>query len=57
MTHTVEGTDLKGKGSPKEAAKLNKKFTMTAEHGSELNVSDDGYQDERRDRPISSHQN
>ena len=56
MTYTVEVTDLKGKGSPKEAAKLNKKFTMTAEHGSELNVSDDGYQDERRDRPISSHQ-
>ena len=57
MTHKVEGTNLKGKGSPKEAANLKKKFTMTAEHGSELNVSEDGgYQDERPDRPTSSQQ-
>ncbi len=60
MTLKVEGTDLKGKGSPKVAANLAKKFTMTANHGSELNIdiSEDGssYQDERRERPISSQQ-
>ena len=42
MTHKVEGTDLNEKGLPKAAANLKKKFTITADHGSELNVSEEG---------------